>query len=75
MPLQTAREEQQELQLQMDSLDGEAVEASRAAAESRVSDCRSVVSVCKERHDSIRQGYKGVADSCNTLEASIKVTL
>lgn len=75
LALQAAKDEQQEVQLRVDSLDSEAIEASVATVDSRVADCRSAVAACKERLDSLKQGASGAADRCASLQAKMQVPL
>lgn len=67
------QDQQQELQLQLDSMDSEAVEAARAAAETRVVECQSAVMACKNRLDAINAGKEELNCDRATLETEMKV--
>lgn len=71
--LQTAKEQQQELQLQLDSMDCEAMERSRAAAEARMAECQAAVTTCRERVDAIDSDKAELSRNCEALESRMQV--
>lgn len=73
MCLQATQEQQQELQLQLDSMDGDAMEASRAAAEAHMAECQAAVISCREQLHSIHCDKVELSRNCEALESRMQV--